>query len=165
VSRTFFSFPSLLRDPRYGVKLTTKIHLKRFSRLASTKRNFSLSHKGMRYADRKIREFWELGHLEVVGRGIRTSRASGGGDKLRFLFQWLSQQSTFITSQLITILLFCRQFHAEMLIRLRFQLRWHAASEFVRVTRGVNCVNLTGCFQPAWQLNGTSTRKLSVPKN
>ena len=103
--------------------------------------------------------------MGVVGRGIRASREGGGGDKLRFLFQWLSQQSTFITLQLTTILLFCRQFRAEMLIKLRVQLRWHAVSVFVRVTRGIKSVNLTGHFQHASQLNGTATRNLPVPKN
>lgn len=103
--------------------------------------------------------------LEVVGRGIHASRGRSGGDKLRFLFQWLSQQSAFVTLQLMTILLLCRQFRAEMLIKLRVQLRWHAASVFVRVTRGINCVNLTGHFQTASQLSGTAIRNLPIHKN
>jgi len=99
--------------------------------------------------------------LEVVRRGIHASRGRGGGDKLRFLFQWLSQQSTFICLQLMTILLFCKQCRAEMLIKLRVQLRWHAASVFVRVTRGINSVNFDGafstCIAAEWNSNQKTT--------
>jgi hypothetical protein len=55
--------------------------------------------------------------LRTLGRG-NASRVRSGGDKLRLCFSGCHNKQAYISFQLMTILLLCREFPAEMRIKL-----------------------------------------------
>jgi hypothetical protein len=65
----------------------------------------------------QIVKLGDFARLRTLG-GRNALRGRSGGDKLRLCFSGCHNKQAYISFQLMTILLLCRQFPAEMLIKL-----------------------------------------------